>query len=215
MAIKVLLADDHLVVLQGLRFFLGTQKEFRIVGEASNGREAVQLCEQEKPDVILMDLMMPDMDGIEATKVIKQRNPNVKIIILTSFSDQDHVVPAIRAGAEGYQLKDIRPEALANTIRAAYRGEKLLHPEATQQLLSHVSGDGVETTAPLCPSELTPREKEVLEQITLGKSNKEIAHDLYITEKTVKTHVSNLLSKLDLHDRTQAAILAMKNKWFD
>ncbi|HEX6923539.1 MAG TPA: response regulator transcription factor [Bacillales bacterium] len=215
MAIKILLVDDHLVVLQGLRFFLDTQKEFEIAGEAPNGQKAVELADRLKPDVILMDLSMPVMDGIEATKAIKGNHPNIKIIVLTSFSDQDHVLPALRAGAEGYQLKDIEPDELVRTIQAAYRGEKLLHPQATQQLLSHVTvGQGGIEERPNT-DELTPREKDVLCQITLGKSNKEISSDLYITEKTVKTHVSSILSKLDVHDRTQAAILAMKNGWFE
>ncbi|HET7616190.1 MAG TPA: response regulator transcription factor [Bacillales bacterium] len=216
MTINLLLADDHLVVLQGLRFFLGTQKDMKIIGEASNGREAVELCDRLSPDVVLMDLMMPEMDGIAATKAIKASHPDIKIIVLTSFSDQDHVVPALRAGAEGYQLKDIEPDELVRTIRSAHRGERLLHPEATQQLLTHVTnGDSEREKERALPEDLTPREKEVLHQITLGKSNKEISADLYITEKTVKTHVSSILSKLEIHDRTQAAILAMKNRWFE
>ncbi|HET7580077.1 MAG TPA: response regulator transcription factor [Bacillales bacterium] len=215
MAIKILLADDHLVVLQGLRFFLNTQKDFDIVGEASNGAEAVALVDELKPDVVLMDLVMPELDGIEATKKIKETLPDVKVIVLTSFADQDHVLPALRAGAEGYQLKDIEPDELARTIRAAYRGEKMLHPQATQQLLSQMTGAPAENDGNPKIEDLTPREKDVLQQITLGKSNKEISADLYITEKTVKTHVSSILSKFELHDRTQAAILAMKNGWFD
>lgn len=215
MGIRILLADDHLVVQQGLRFFLNTQKDFDIVGEASNGKEAVALAKKLKPDVVLMDLVMPELDGIEATKKIKESHPDVKVIVLTSFADQDHVLPALRAGAEGYQLKDIEPDELARTIRAAHRGEKMLHPQATQQLLSQMTGDSAENDGNPKIEDLTPREKDVLQQITLGKSNKEISADLYITEKTVKTHVSSILSKFELHDRTQAAILAMKNGWFD
>ncbi|HET7658657.1 MAG TPA: response regulator transcription factor [Bacillales bacterium] len=214
MAISILLVDDHLVVLQGLRFFLETQKDFEIVGEAPNGNEATKLVDDLQPDVILMDLSMPVMDGIEATKLIKKAHPNVKIIVLTSFSDQDHVLPALRAGAEGYQLKDIEPDELVRTIHSAYQGEKLLHPKATQQLLTHVTVPDDNDGKPHV-DELTPRERDVLCQITLGKSNKEISADLYITEKTVKTHVSSIFSKLGVHDRTQAAILAMKNEWFE
>jgi DNA-binding NarL/FixJ family response regulator len=162
-----------------------------------------------------MDLIMPEMDGIEATKQIKAFHPNVKVIVLTSFSDQDHVLPALRAGAEGYQLKDIEPDELVRTIRGAYQGQKQLHPQATNQLLSHVTVGETNKDTMLDFSSLTPREQDVLREITLGKSNKEIATDLYITEKTVKTHVSSILSKLGLHDRTQAAIMAMKNGWFD
>lgn len=156
---------------------------------------------------------MPEMNGIEATKQIKAANPNTKVIVLTSFADQDHVFPALRAGAEGYQLKDIEPDELARTIQAAYRGEKMLHPQATQQLLLRMTDGSDEQGKPRI-EDLTPREKDVLQQITLGKSNKEIAVDLYITEKTVKTHVSSILGKLGLHDRTQAAIFAMKTGWF-
>lgn len=158
---------------------------------------------------------MPEMDGIEATKKIKAFDPNIKVIMLTSFSDQDHVLPALRAGAEGYQLKDIEPDELVHTIQSACRGEKLLHPQATQQLLAEVTNDqGTDEKEPEL-DQLTPRERDVLYQITRGKSNKEISSELYITEKTVKTHVSSILSKLGLHDRTQAAIHAMKNGWFE
>lgn len=214
MAIKVLLADDHLVVLQGLKFFLTTRDEFEIIGEASDGKQVVELAKQLQPDVILMDLMMPGIDGIEATKQIKSHNPSIKIIVLTSFADQDHVLPALRAGAEGYQLKDIEPDALAETILAADQGKKMLHPQATELLMSHMTDEAVDECETGCLEDLTPREQDVLCQITKGKSNKEIAAALYITEKTVKTHVSSILSKLSVHDRTQAAIMAMKKEWF-
>ncbi|MGM7702694.1 response regulator [Pseudalkalibacillus sp. Hm43] len=215
MGIKVLLVDDHLMVLKGLRFFLGTQPDIEMVGEASNGQEAIDLVEQLKPDVILMDLTMPVMDGIEATKRIKIDYADVKIIVLTSFSDQDHVVPALQAGADGYQLKDIEPDELVKSIKAVYSGETHLHPTATSQLLNHVNTGTKTNEAEKSFNQLTAREKDVLREITLGRNNKEISSELFITEKTVKTHVSNILSKLGLHDRTQAAILAMKNKWYD
>ncbi|MGP4078661.1 response regulator [Pseudalkalibacillus sp. R45] len=215
MGIKVLLVDDHLMVLKGLRFFLGTQSEIDLVGEASNGEEAIRQVKALQPDVVLMDLTMPVMDGIEATKRIKNEHPNMKIIVLTSFSDQDHVVPALQAGADGYQLKDIEPDELVKSIKAVYAGETHLHPTATSQLLSHVSNGTKTNEAEKSFNQLTAREKDVLRQITLGRNNKEISTELFITEKTVKTHVSNILGKLGLHDRTQAAILAMKNKWFD
>ncbi|WP_261130380.1 response regulator transcription factor [Bacillus sp. Marseille-Q3570] len=215
MGIKVLLVDDHLMVLKGLRFFLGTQSEIDLVGEASNGEEAIRQVKAFHPDVVLMDLTMPVMDGIEATKRIKDEHPNMKIIVLTSFSDQDHVVPALQAGADGYQLKDIEPDELVKSIKAVYAGETHLHPTATSQLLSHVSNGTKTNEAEKSFNQLTAREKDVLRQITLGRNNKEISTELFITEKTVKTHVSNILGKLGLHDRTQAAILSMKNKWFD
>ncbi|WP_273852381.1 response regulator [Guptibacillus spartinae] len=211
--IKLLLADDHLMVRKGLRFFLETQQDIEIIGEAANGIEAVRLAKELTPDIILMDLIMPEMDGIEATKELKKSLPHIKIIILTSFSDQDHVLPAIRAGAEGYQLKDIDPDELIYTIREANRGNRHLHPLATNQLMSHMTEKSEEEERKL--SLLTPRERDVLGEITLGKSNKEIAAALYITEKTVKTHVSSVLSKLNFHDRTQAALYATKQNWFE
>lgn len=204
------------MVLKGLSFFLKTQDDIEIVGEAHNGEEVLEMIDGLQPDVVLMDLSMPVLDGIEATKRVKETYPKVKVIVLTSFSDQDHVLPAIKAGASGYQLKDIEPEELVKTIRAVYNGQTQLHPQATNQLLTHVTSGEKETdqlTADF--HSLTPREKDVLFQITLGKGNKEIAADLFITEKTVKTHVSNILSKLHLHDRTQAAIQAMKHEWFN
>ncbi|MGA9288236.1 MAG: response regulator transcription factor [Anaerobacillus sp.] len=214
MKINLLLADDHLMVRKGLRLFLQSQKDIEIVGEASNGLEAVTLAKELNPDIILMDLIMPGMDGIEATKELKKDFPSIKIIMLTSFSDQDHVLPAIRAGAEGYQLKDIDPDELIFTIREAYAGKRHLHPMATDQLMSHMTQAHSIEDEP-CLDALTPREREVLREITLGKSNKEIATTLFITEKTVKTHVSSILSKLNFHDRTQAALFATRKHWFE
>ncbi|MBT2690717.1 response regulator transcription factor [Bacillus sp. ISL-47] len=209
MAIRVLIADDHHVVRRGLVFFLKTQPEIEIAGEAKNGREAVELIKTNKPDVVLMDLDMPEMNGIEATREIKKNYPDVKILILTSFSDQDHVIPAIEAGASGYQLKDIEPDGLVEAIMQIMKGENQLHPKATSHLLTHLTNKNSIERKPI--DELTKRELEVLGEIAKGKSNKEIAASLYITEKTVKTHVSNLLSKLELADRTQAALYAVRN----
>lgn len=209
MSIKVLIADDHHVVRRGLLFFLKTQKEIEIVGEATNGKEAVELVEHLKPDVVLMDLVMPEMDGIEATKRIKEKHPDIQILILTSFSDQDHVIPAIQAGATGYQLKDIEPDELVKAIKAVYNGDSQLHPKVTTHVMTHLlRGDKKESNL---LDELTKREMEVLAEIAKGKSNKEIASSLVITEKTVKTHVSNILAKLELADRTQAALYAVKH----
>lgn len=209
MPIRLLIADDHHVVRRGLVFFLRTQKELEIIGEAANGKEAVQLAEELKPDMILMDLVMPEMDGIEATKIIKMKQPDIKIMMLTSFSDQDHVIPALEAGASGYQLKDIEPDQLVNSIKKIMEGENQLHPKATNHLMANLSR-GKRENNPL--TDLTKRELDVLKEIAKGKSNKEIAASLFITEKTVKTHVSNLLSKLALSDRTQAALYAVKNR---
>lgn len=206
--IRVLIADDHHVVRRGLMFFLKTQKDMNIVGEATNGKEAVQLTANLKPDVILMDLVMPVMDGIEATKRIKATDPEIQILMLTSFSDRDHVIPALKAGAAGYQLKDIEPDDLADAIRKLMRGENTLHPEATTQLEKEWE--------PVVPNPheehpLTPREQDVLSELTKGKSNREIASSLFVTEKTVKTHISNIFAKLHVQDRTQAALYAVKH----
>ncbi|WP_040203282.1 response regulator [Neobacillus jeddahensis] len=213
MSIRILIADDHHVVRRGLVFFLRTQKEFEIIGEAANGKEAIELAKLLNPDLILMDLVMPEMDGIQATKIIKQKQPNIKIMMLTSFSDQDHVIPALEAGASGFQLKDIQPDELVISIKKMIGGETQLHPKATSQLLANLSnknGQGKNLF-----EELTNRELDVLKEIAKGKSNKEIAGSLFITERTVKTHVSNLLAKLELADRTQAALYAVKHKLVD
>jgi two-component system, NarL family, response regulator LiaR len=204
--IRVLVVDDHAVVRQGLRTFLGLQPDIEVAGEASGGAEAVSEAERTKPDVVLMDLLMPEMDGIEATRRIRENRPDTRVIVLTSFADDDKVFPAIRAGAIGYLLKDVKPTDLADTIRAAARGESRLAPDITRKVLSGISGEaktaGVE--------ELTEREVDVLRRVTRGMSNKEIGGDLDIAEKTVKTHISSILSKLGLADRTQAAVWAVK-----
>lgn len=212
MKIKVLLVDDHLVVLRGLDYFLQTKPHIEIVGQAKDGKEALQKVRALKPDVVLMDVKMPKMDGIKATRRIMSAHPHVKVIILTSFSDQDAVIPAIKAGAIGYQLKDVDPDVLVETIEAAMKGNRILHPQVTNQLISHVSNEGNDRVD---RDTLTPREKEVLHQITMGNSNKEIAVNLHISEKTVKTHITSILRKLDLQDRTQAAIFALQNNFFN
>lgn len=210
MGIRILIADDHHVVRRGLAFFLKTQRDIEIIGEAGNGKEAVELARTLKPDLILMDLVMPEMDGIQATKIIKSEMLEIKIMMLTSFSDQDHVIPALEAGASGYQLKDIEPDELINCIKKIIAGENQLHPKATSHLLANLSNK--ESNEENLIEQLTKRELDVLKEIARGKSNKEIASSLFITEKTVKTHVSNLLSKLELADRTQAALYAVKNQ---
>jgi DNA-binding NarL/FixJ family response regulator len=212
--IKVLIVDDHAVVVRGLSFYLRTLERFEVVGEAYSGREAIDKAERLQPDIILMDLVMPEMNGIEATKAIKEKCPHIKVLVLTSMDDQEYILPAMRAGATGYLLKDTQPEQLAEAIRAAHSGHIQLHPKISEQLMnSYGSVQPLEKKATVAPKEfgeLTAREIEVLMLITRGMSNKEIAADLHITEKTVKTHVSHILSKLEVADRTQAAILAMK-----
>ncbi|MER1959188.1 MAG: response regulator transcription factor [Solibacillus sp.] len=206
--IRVLIADDHHVVRRGLLFFLKTQKDIEVVGEAKNGIEAVELVEKFNPDIVLMDLVMPEMDGITATKKIKQKWPDIKVLMLTSFSDKDHVLPAMQAGASGYQLKDIEPDDLVESIRQIMRGENTIHPEATSQLEEGLRED---ENKPHSLNPLTPREQDVLAELTKGKSNREIAASLYVTEKTVKTHISNIFTKLQVQDRTQAALYAVKH----
>ncbi|AHX21346.1 response regulator transcription factor [Bacillus cereus] len=212
MKIKVLLVDDHTVVLKGLAFFLSTQEDLELVGEANNGKEALVKVGETTPDVILMDLYMPEMDGVEATAYIKKEYPNVKVIVLTSFSDQAHVLPALRAGASGYILKDVEPDQLVEAIRSAYKGNIQLHPDIANALLSQtLPVEEKEEEPSIQVDVLTARENEVLQLLAKGMSNKEIASVLVITEKTVKAHVSSILSKLNLSDRTQAALYAVKN----
>ncbi|MGX9135909.1 response regulator [Rummeliibacillus sp. JY-2-4R] len=206
--IKVLIADDHHVVRRGLLFFLKTQKDIEVIGEASNGKEAVELTTKLHPDIVLMDLVMPVMDGIQATKKIKEKFPETQILMLTSFSDRDHVIPAIEAGAAGYQLKDIEPDELVLTIRRIMAGENIIHPQATSQLI--LNREMMEDL-PHIKHPLTNREQDVLAELTKGKSNKEIAASLFVTEKTVKTHISNIFAKLEVQDRTQAALYAVKH----
>ena len=207
--IKVLLVDDHGVVRQGLRTYLDLFEDINIVGEAANGIEAIDRVNENKPDIVLMDLVMPEMDGIEATRKIMTIHPDIKIIVLTSFSDDDKVFPAIRSGAAGYLLKDISPPDLRKAIQSVHRGEMHLHPEITKKLMNQFVTPKVE--AEVNPDELTSREIEVLQLIAEGLSNKELAQKLSISEKTVKTHVSSILGKLQLEDRTQAAIYAYKH----
>ncbi|WP_339267775.1 response regulator transcription factor [Paenibacillus sp. FSL R5-0744] len=226
MTIGLLLVDDHAMVRRGLQVFLSTQPDIKVIGEASNGREALERTAELQPDIILMDLHMPVMDGIETAKQLRISHPQVKIIVLTSFSDQDHVLPAIRVGIKGYLLKDIEPEALVVAIRKVHSGQVELHSAAASQLMDLMAASTPEqlnvsnsdlngsstTSVTITGSELlTPREQEVLDLIALGMSNKEIASKLVITEKTVKTHVSHVLGKLNLSDRTQAAIFALKS----
>jgi NarL family two-component system response regulator LiaR len=208
--IKVLIVDDHQVVRQGLRTFLELLDDIAIIGEAEDGKQAVEMTSLLQPDVILMDLVMPQMDGITATKQIHALGLPIKVIALTSFSEDDKVFPAIQAGAESYLLKDVSPDDLADAIRAVYNGEPRLHPEITRKLMQQVSQ--TRGTAQESSKELTAREREVIRLVALGRNNREIAQELFISEKTVKTHISNLLGKLNLEHRTQLAIYAIKTE---
>lgn len=205
--IRVLIVDDHIVVRQGLRTFLELQDDIEVLGEAANGVEGVEMAGRLKPDVVLMDLVMPRLDGISATRQIVALGLGIKVLALTSFAEEDKVVPAVQAGASGYLLKDISPTDLADAIRAASRGETRLHPDAARKLMDQVSRRTVEPE----PESLTTREREVMDLVAQGMSNKAIAEKLVISEKTVKTHISSLLGKLNLGDRTQMAIYAIKH----
>lgn len=207
--ITVMLIDDHRVVRQGLRDFLELQGDIEIVGEAASGEEGAQLARDLLPDVVLMDLVMPGIDGVETTRRVKAVSPSSRVIVLTSFADDDKVFPAIKAGAISYLLKDISPEDLAHAIRAAQRNEAVLHPEVAAKLMQEFSAPKSHE-APV--EQLTPREMDVLRLVAKGMSNKEIADKLIISEKTTKTHISNILSKLHLADRTQVAIYALRQR---
>lgn len=202
--INVMLADDHPIVRQGMEMLLETVDEIEIVGVADNGEDAVALALEKKPDVILMDLNMPKLDGIAATRQIKADLPETQIVILTSHHEDAMVFPAIKAGALSYLLKSSTPDEVISSIKKAAAGETSLHPRVAKRLMNEVSGNQVSVDA------LTTRELEVLKAIAAGQDNKAIAKTLTLSEKTVKTHVSNILSKLNLADRTQAAIYALK-----
>lgn len=206
--IRVLIVDDHGVVRAGLRLFLSGTADLEVVGEASTGREAIAQAETLHPEVILMDLVMGEVDGIEATRQIKQRHPDIAIVALTSFVDESKVTEAIQAGAIDYLLKDARPAEVVETIRAARQGEVHLHPEALKRLTramtaSQTHESGLEL--------LTQREREVLALVARGQSNKEIARSLMISETTVKHHLGSILSKLGLTSRTQAALYGVRH----
>jgi DNA-binding NarL/FixJ family response regulator len=206
-AIKVLLVDDHQVVRRGLRTFLEVQEDIEVVGEASDGAEGVARAEELKPDVVLMDVKMPGMDGVEALRRLRELDNPARVLVVTSFTEQRTVIPALRAGAAGYVYKDVDPDALAGAIRSVHAGHILLQPEVADALLSQ---EGINYSQGRGGS-LTEREREVLGLIADGRSNREIARALVLSEKTVKTHVSNILMKLDLSDRTQAALWAVRH----
>jgi NarL family two-component system response regulator LiaR len=207
--IRVLIVDDHRVVRQGLRTFLELQEDILVVGEAEDGQTAIELVAKLYPNIVLMDLVMPRLDGISATRQVKSLNTDVKVIALTSFTEDDKVFPAIQAGASSYLLKDVSPDDLVEAIRAAHRGEARLHPDIARKLMEQVAHQPRLSREPQAES-LTEREHDVIQLVARGCSNQEIAKELFISEKTVKTHVSNILSKLHLDDRTQLAIYAIK-----
>jgi two-component system, NarL family, response regulator LiaR len=206
--ITVLLVDDHAMVRQGVRAFLETQPDIAVVAEAASGEQAVRLAAEHAPDVALMDLIMPGMDGVEATRRLTARSPRTNVVILTSYHDDEHVFPAIRAGALSYVLKEVGPDELAETVRKAATGEAVLHPRVAARVVRELHG--ARRDEPNVFHDLSERELEVLKLIAEGLSNAEISGRLFISEKTTKNHVSNILGKLHLADRTQAAVYAWR-----
>ncbi len=207
-AITLLIVDDHKIVRDGICAYLETVSEIEVVGQADSGSEGVRLAEQLAPDVVLMDLIMPGMDGVEATWRVRQVSPRSKVVILTSYHEDSNIFPAIKAGALSYVLKNIDPEELAETIRSAARGEAVLDSKVAARLMHEYRDEANEDMQAYM--QLTNREQEVLELIAKGLSNALIAEQLVISEKTVKSHVSNILSKLHFADRTQVAVFAWK-----
>ncbi len=206
--IRLMIVDDHGIVRKGIKALLATEKDMQVVGEAENGAQAVEKALALKPDVILMDLVMPEMDGIEATRRITAEQPSTRILVLTSFAADDKVFPAVKAGALGYLLKDSTPDQLLEAIRQVYQGEPSLEPSIARKVLQELShpGQGKQTSEPL-----TERELDVLRLIAQGMSNKEIAGKIFVAEWTVRSHVSNILGKLHLASRTQAALYALRS----
>ena len=218
--IRVLIVDDHQIVRQGLRTFLELHDDVAVVGEAADGAVAVEMAERLVPDVVLMDLVMPEMDGITATRRIGELGGPANVIVLTSFAEDDQIFPAIEAGAVSYLLKDVSPDDLIAAVRAAHRGEPHLHPDVARKLMAATrsantyaggAASGAPSSGPQLPDDLTERELDVIRLVAQGRSNREIAKELWISEKTVKTHVSHALTKLGLKDRTQLAIHAIKS----
>jgi NarL family two-component system response regulator LiaR len=209
--ITVVIVDDHTIVRQGLRTYLELQPDILVVGEAANGNEAMAIVRDNLPDIVLMDLVMPVMDGVDATRAITGISPSTRVIVLTSFSEDEKVFASIKAGAQGYLMKDVLPSDLVAAIRTVNRGEAQLDPEIARKVMQEFANP-----QPATPKhDLTDRELEVLRLIAQGKSNKDISEDLVLSEKTVKTHVSNILQKLHLSDRTQAAVFALRQKIVD
>jgi NarL family two-component system response regulator LiaR len=207
MMIKVLFVDDHEMVRIGVSAYLSAQSDIEVIGEADNGLKAVELAMELRPDIILMDLVMPEMDGIEATKRIIEKWPEAKIIIVTSFLDDEKVYPALEAGATSYMLKTSKASEIARAVRSTFQGQSVLEPEVTGKMMEKLRRPKIAQLH----DQLTNREMEILLLMTQGKTNQEIADELYIALKTAKVHVSNILSKLDVQDRTQAVIYAFKH----
>ncbi|HEC2149020.1 TPA: response regulator transcription factor [Staphylococcus delphini] len=203
---KIALVDDHFIVRQGLEFLLSTQPQIEVVGSFGEGQALLDALatDQMEPELILVDLVMPEMNGITLIQKLKEQHADIKILVLTSYVDEEHVMSAMQAGADGYEMKDVKPEALMTSIETVLQGDKVIHKDA-QQVMDTV------ITKPHMLNKLSKRETEVLKEMAKGKTNKEIAETLFVSEKTIKTHVSHIFSKLEVTDRTQAAIYAMEN----
>lgn len=210
--IRILIVDDHEVVRRGFRALLDEFEDMEVVGEADNGIEATQLVESEEPDVILMDLIMPEMDGVEATRQISEKKTKARILVITTYSGDDHVIPAIKAGAHGYLLKDSGSDQLVEAIRQVHRGEPALHPDIARTLIQEIRPEVPDKAT---PDPLTARELEVLSLMAGGLSNREIAGRLFIAEVTVRSHISRILDKLHLANRVQATLYALREGVID
>jgi two-component system, NarL family, response regulator LiaR len=211
--IKVIIADDHAVVREGTRKILDQEEDIHVLAEASNGEEAVKLAGDLKPDVILMDISMPVMDGIEATKIIKENNPAITILILTAYDDDQFIFSLLEAGAAGYLLKNIHHHELVEAIRSVYSGESVLHPSVARKVLNRFGKSGEKSEKKALLEPLSEREMEVLKLVTKGHSNKEIADQLYLSIRTVQGHLGNIFNKLMVSSRTEAVVRALKEGW--
>ena len=212
-AIRVLVADDHAIVRRGICALLATEADIQVVGEAADGQSAIDQAEKLRPDVVLMDLVMPGVDGLEATRHITAHQPQTRVLVLTSFTGVDKIMPAIKAGALGYLLKDSDPEVLVESIHQVYCGNSSLHPSVARALLEEVCHPSDASYQGTTEPSLTEREAEVLRLVARGWNNQDIANELMISEATVRAHVSHILAKLDLASRTQAALYALRKGW--
>lgn len=212
--IKVLLVDDQEILTEGLKLILGKEEDISICGVANNGKKAYELCKWNMPHIVLMDIKMPEMDGAKTTKLIKQDFPNIKIIVLTTFNDDEYIYEALKNGASGYLLKDATPQEIANAVRTVYNGGALIQPEVATKVISKFSEMAKGSIAERVDNRvelLTSRERDICRLVGEGKNNKELAKELYLSEGTIKNHITKILNKLELRDRTQLAIFAVKN----